>query len=548
MDALLDGRYRLEAEIARGAIGTVWRATDTTTGTAVAVKLLRTEAAGLPELVDGLLAEAEILAQLDHPGVVRVVDLVTSGAALALVMDLVEGADLRRRLRAEGPLPPAVAADIVAQVADALEHVHGRGVVHGDVKPGNLLVPADGGPVRLADFGVARRTDRPAGVTHATPEYVAPEVVNGEVPTPAADVYALGIVLYELVAGRSPYRGGTAGDVLSRHATCVPVPPPGMPAALWPVIEACLELDPRLRPSPASIANRLRAAEAALDGYEPLPPLPAQAVTWWARSAEQTAPILSPVPRVAWRPAPAAPVSPAPGYAGRMVAVPVAGAGAAGEAGVPPRDGALSEAGVPAAAGPVPAGAGRARVTPSAPARPAPRRDARAGTRPDARSGRARDTRPAAGGTSGPEPRPRGRVLAFGGGATLLTLLLLASGALLYGSVLADRADATGHRPRPASTSRHTGTQPGGGPADGVSAGAGSPGSSGAATTAVDPGSASAGTPGEPGSGTTAGGGQTGGGSPGGADPTPTDPFFGGLPGIGDPMPTMPAMPTFPGS
>ncbi|WP_432979642.1 protein kinase domain-containing protein [Dactylosporangium sp. CA-233914] len=320
---ILGNRYRLESEVARGAIGAVWRAYDTQAGEWVAVKVLRHEAAAVPELKDGFLGEAELLAGLEHPSVIRVMNLVSETNVLAIAMELVTGPDLRRRLRAEGPLPPAVAAEVVAQVADALAYVHANNIVHGDVKPGNLLVPTDGGPVRLADFGVARRLDRPAGPTHATPEYVAPEVVAGGPPSPAADVYALGVVLFELICGRSPYRGGSPNEVLRRHADCVPVPPPGMPAALWPVIEACMELDPRMRPTAASIVGRLRAAEGALDGFEPLPRLPAEAVTFWQRSAELTAPVQAPVRRVDWVPLPTAPTSPAAASAALMMAVPI---------------------------------------------------------------------------------------------------------------------------------------------------------------------------------------------------------------------------------
>ena len=287
----------LEAEIARGAIGTVWRALDTATGTRVAVKVLRPESATQPDLVDRFLTEAEILAELDHPSVVRVLDLVPGLGGYALVLELVKGTDLRHRLRADGPLPPAVAADVVAQVADALAYLHSRGIAHGDVKPGNLLVPVDGGPVRLADFGVAQRVAVPKPVgrartwaLHATPEYVAPELVAGAPAGPASDVYALGIVLYELLSGRTPYRGGSATDVLLRHATCAPVPPLGMPAAVWPVIQACTAPEPGSRPSTATVANRLRGLEPLLDGLEPLPALTADAVTWWPRQAVPAGP------------------------------------------------------------------------------------------------------------------------------------------------------------------------------------------------------------------------------------------------------------------
>jgi hypothetical protein len=249
-------------------------------------------------------------------------------------MDLVDGEDMRRRVRRDGPLAPAAAVDIVAQVAGALAYLHRQGFVHGDVKPANLLVSAGEGLVRLADFGTARRiagraaVDGPAGAeveagaVQATPEYVAPEVITGELPTPAADVYALGVVLFELLCGRSPYRGGGLNDVLVRHLSCFPVPPPGLPSLLWPLIEACMAVDPADRPTAAAVGARLADAESGLAGVPALAALDPDELTWWRRSTGPASGVAAVDRPVTWVPVHAAPVSPAGGYTGLMVAVP----------------------------------------------------------------------------------------------------------------------------------------------------------------------------------------------------------------------------------
>lgn len=277
MTTTLEQRYVLREEIASGAAGTVWRAEDRATGGEVAVKLLHREAAGQADVVAAFREEARVLAELDHPGVVRVRELTqASDGQLALVMDLVAGTDLRRRLVDDGPLAPGAAAAVLAQVCSALAAVHAAGIVHGDIKPGNILVPSPAGSpgVRLADFGVAHRIQRPTGATHATPEYVAPEVVDGRPPLPASDVYGIGIVCYEALSGRSPFRGGSVDEVLRKHHRWTAVRLPGVPEGLWRLIASCLELDPADRPSAAELATRLTALAPELSGVPPLPVSP----------------------------------------------------------------------------------------------------------------------------------------------------------------------------------------------------------------------------------------------------------------------------------
>lgn len=291
---VLDGRYELRDVIAVGGAGTVWRAADRRTGEPVAVKLLNSEAAQQPDVVDAFRREAQLLSELDHPGVVRACEFVDTGADLALVMDLVPGTDLRALLRTGGPLAPADAADVVGQLCAALAAVHEAGIVHGDVKPNNILVPSnrDSDRVRLVDFGVAHRIQVPAEPTHATPEYVAPEVVDGAPATPASDVYGVGLVLYETLAGRSAYRGGSMEDVLQRHARCEVVRLDGMPDGLWHLIDSCLALEAARRPRATRVANELAALAGSLTGLAPLR-VPAHAATYRPR----TVPAVPAVPR-----------------------------------------------------------------------------------------------------------------------------------------------------------------------------------------------------------------------------------------------------------
>ncbi|MGW4411144.1 serine/threonine-protein kinase [Nonomuraea sp. NPDC004702] len=274
-EAFLGSRYVLLDEIGAGAMGTVWRARHRETGEIVAVKLLRSNLAGDQDLVLRFVQERNVLRTLRHPHIVTMRDFVIEGERLALVMDLVEGGDLRGLLQQHGTLPPAMAAELMAQVAEALAAAHATGVVHRDVKPGNVLIDGPTGQARLTDFGVARIVLGP-GLTQTTsiigtPTYLSPEVADGGTPTPAVDVYAAGLILYELLAGRPPFVGEHPMALLRQHAMAMPRRLPGMPDVLWSVIAACTAKDPATRPAAGQVAVALREAAPVVAGLAALP-------------------------------------------------------------------------------------------------------------------------------------------------------------------------------------------------------------------------------------------------------------------------------------
>ncbi|MDX3629796.1 protein kinase [Streptomyces europaeiscabiei] len=268
-------KYLLEEPIGRGATGTVWRARQRETagaeaavpghpGETVAIKVLKEELASDADIVMRFLRERSVLLRLTHPNIVRVRDLVVEGDLLALVMDLIEGPDLHRYLRENGPFTPVGAALLTAQVADALAVSHADGVVHRDLKPANVLLKQDGGQMHpmLTDFGIARLADSP-GLTRTsefvgTPAYVAPESAEGQPQTSAVDIYGAGILMYELVTGRPPFNGQSALEVLHQHLSAEPRRPSTVPDPLWTVIERCLRKNPRERPSAVNLARALR--------------------------------------------------------------------------------------------------------------------------------------------------------------------------------------------------------------------------------------------------------------------------------------------------
>jgi serine/threonine-protein kinase len=267
MQTVLADRYVLEHEIARGAVGVVWRAVDRITGERVAVKVLRPELRGETEIFESFSAEAEILRTIDHPGVVSVKDFIVTDAVCAVVLEFLEGLDLREHLRVHGPLSAAEAARRCASAAETLAAVHRAGYRHGDVKPGNLMLSGPDG-LKFIDFGIARAAASKTAPSHGTPEYIAPEVASGDSVGLGVDNYALGLVLYEALTARSAYRGGSITDVVDRHLTRIPVKPAAVDERLWDVVEMLLALDPRARGDLDAVAAELRRLA---------PGLPAQA-------------------------------------------------------------------------------------------------------------------------------------------------------------------------------------------------------------------------------------------------------------------------------
>ena len=283
MDQPLGSRYVLHELLGRGAMGQVFRGTVRGSGAAVAVKVLKPELVSDTEVVARFFRERSILTSIDDPNVAKVLDLVVEGDTLGIVMELVEGQDLRRYLRARGTLPPGEAVYLVGQLLNGLAAVHAGGIVHRDVKPENVLVSTARGQMvlKLTDFGVSRLSYG-ASLTKmtsliGTPEYMAPELADHDTATPAADLYSAGIVLYEMLAGRTPFAGGHPIAVLRRQVEQPPPPIPGAPAELWAQIGSLLAKDPPSRPGSAAAAiDRLAPLQHRLDRLPALPPMPDQ--------------------------------------------------------------------------------------------------------------------------------------------------------------------------------------------------------------------------------------------------------------------------------
>lgn len=268
---LRGGRYELTERIAVGGMGEVWAGVDNVLGRSIAVKILRDDLVDSPGFLDRFRAEARHTAALAHPGIAGVFDYGEErrdGRCVAyLVMELVEGSPLSKVIADRGTLSVSTSLSLLAQVAEALHAAHVQGVVHRDVKPGNILL-LDDGSIKVTDFGVARAASS-ASITEVgqivgTAQYMSPEQARGDDVTPSSDIYSLGVIGYELLVGRPPFTGDHPAALAMAHVQQSPPPlPPAVPAPVRSAIERALAKDPARRPSDArAFAGELRRLQA----------------------------------------------------------------------------------------------------------------------------------------------------------------------------------------------------------------------------------------------------------------------------------------------
>src|SRR4051794_22329525 len=261
--SVLGGRYALNERIALGGMGEVWSATDTVLHRVVAVKLLRTDNAAA--LVSRFRDEARHMAAVSHPGIAHIHDYGEDGTSAFLVMELVPGHPLSKLLAERGALPVSEVLSYVAQTAEALAAAHAVGVVHRDIKPGNLIVMPDG-TVKVTDFGIARAvgdTAMPAaGNVSGTPQYMSPEQATGSTATPLSDIYSLGAVAYEMLVGHPPFTGDNELAITMAHVHQAPPElPESIPADVRSLVTRALAKDPAQRPpTAAAFADEARRA------------------------------------------------------------------------------------------------------------------------------------------------------------------------------------------------------------------------------------------------------------------------------------------------
>lgn len=278
MGRQLGSKYVLQDSIGRGAMGEVFRGHDDV-GHELAFKVLHPDMASDPQIVARFVQERSILLSVSGPNLVQVVDLVVEGHTLAIAMELVSGQDLRAHLKRFGTLAPAMICQIGAGIANGLALIHDAGIVHRDIKPENVLISKDNGGFvpKVTDFGVSSLVDTERArstMLVGTPQYIAPEASEGGAITAASDLYALGIVLYEMACGVTPFAGGSVMAVLRRHSAANPGRPAAVPDELWDLISWLLAKNPAQRPPNArQVATILDALAPSLKSYPPAPRL-----------------------------------------------------------------------------------------------------------------------------------------------------------------------------------------------------------------------------------------------------------------------------------
>jgi eukaryotic-like serine/threonine-protein kinase len=275
---MLGGRYKLDERIAGGGMGDVWKATDEVLGRVVAVKVLLAALLEEPGFAERFRAEARTMATINHAGVVDIYDYGNENGTAFLVMEYIEGDALSRTLARVTRLTPGRTMALIAQAADALHAAHEKGIVHRDVKPGNLLVRPNGTLV-LTDFGIARsaaigQLTQPGSVL-GTASYISPEQAAGQGASPLSDVYALGVVAFQCLAGRRPFEGENPLEIAMKHVRDAPPPlPPDVPQPARQIVERAMAKEPSQRfSSAAEMAHVARQAAAQLSsahtGYTP---------------------------------------------------------------------------------------------------------------------------------------------------------------------------------------------------------------------------------------------------------------------------------------
>jgi serine/threonine-protein kinase len=319
---VLSGRYEIGDRLGAGGMSNVHRATDRILERTVAVKILAEHLSDDERFVARFRREALAVAKLIHPNIVQVYDTGVDEGRHYIVMEYVAGKSGAQILQSRGSLDPETAAEIGIQACAGLDYAHRRGIIHRDVKPGNLMIvggPAGGGSltVKLTDFGIARAIEQTritqVGSVVGTAAYLSPEQVRGEEATPSTDVYALGVVLYQFLTGRLPYEGSTLAELAVRQQNEKPLPPSAydeeVPEAIGSAVLRALEGDPSRRYASADeLAQGLRLG---LEGEDVTLPLGGETSSTRVLGGDSTTQRLDQTDPTVLRPAPSAP-SPAP--------------------------------------------------------------------------------------------------------------------------------------------------------------------------------------------------------------------------------------------